>query len=146
MKPSNRRALIGLAVAVVLAILTWYVQGNESTSPTPDARAGSSASATVTGDDPESGLPWMSVEQLPAEGQQMLTLIDAGGPFARPRDGVTFENREELLPGEQRGYYHEYTVTTPGSGDRGARRIVTGDGGEFYYTDDHYQSFRRISR
>jgi ribonuclease T1 len=50
------------------------------------------------------------------------------------------------LPAKQLGYYREYTVVTPGSPDRGARRIVAGAGGEIYYTDDHYDSFREVLR
>jgi ribonuclease T1 len=85
------------------------------------------------------------VAELPLEARQTLALIRKGGPFPYARDGVTFGNREGLLPDKPRGYYREYTVKTPGSRDRGARRIVAGHGsGEFYYTDDHYRSFRRI--
>ncbi|MFJ9903091.1 ribonuclease domain-containing protein [Streptomyces sp. NPDC101152] len=86
------------------------------------------------------------VSQLPAEARQTLALIDKGGPFPYARDGVVFGNFEGLLPKHQRGYYHEYTVPTPGSRDRGARRIITGQGGEIYYTDDHYKSFRAVRR
>ncbi len=88
----------------------------------------------------------MRLADLPPEAADTLELIDAGGPFPEDRDGVTFENREELLPDEPRGYYREYTVPTPGSDDRGARRIVAGDGGELYWTGDHYSSFSRIQR
>ena len=73
-----------------------------------------------------------------------LRLIDAGGPFASEQDGTVFSNREGRLPAEPQGYYREYTVPTPGSPDRGARRLVTGEGGELYYTDDHYESFTEI--
>ncbi|MDX6357029.1 MAG: ribonuclease [Nocardioidaceae bacterium] len=82
---------------------------------------------------------------LPAEARQTLALIDSGGPFPYDQDGVVFENREGLLPDHDTGYYHEYTVSTPGSPDRGARRIITGSAGELYYTGDHYRSFERIS-
>lgn len=81
---------------------------------------------------------------LPPEARRTLELIRAGGPFPYRKDGTPFMNRERLLPEKPRGYYREYTVPTPGARDRGARRIVTGRGGEFYYTDDHYRSFRRI--
>jgi ribonuclease T1 len=81
---------------------------------------------------------------LPPEARQTLALIKAGGPFPYQRDGAVFGNRESLLPKRERGYYREYTVKTPGAKDRGARRIVGGRGGEYYYTDDHYRSFRRI--
>jgi ribonuclease T1 len=85
--------------------------------------------------------------ELPPEAAETVDLIDAGGPFPAPdRDGGTFGNREELLPDQPMGYYREYTVPTPGSGDRGARRIVAGDGDELYWTDDHYSSFSRIRR
>jgi ribonuclease T1 len=84
------------------------------------------------------------VDKLPAEARQTLALVKAGGPFPYQRDGAVFHNREGLLPKRNRGYYREYTVKTPGAKDRGARRIVAGQGDEFYYTDDHYRSFRRI--
>lgn len=83
---------------------------------------------------------------LPPEARQTLRLIQAGGPFPYQKDGSTFFNREQLLPQQARGYYREYTVPTPGARDRGARRIVTGGNPPtvFYYTADHYRSFRRI--
>jgi ribonuclease T1 len=84
------------------------------------------------------------VEKLPLEARQTVALIKSGGPFPYAQDGKTFQNREKHLPLRERGYYREYTVKTPGAQDRGARRIVSGRGGEFYYTEDHYRSFRRI--
>ena len=88
----------------------------------------------------------VSVSQLPAEAQAMLALVKKGGPFAYRQDGTVFGNREKLLPPQRSGYYHEYTVTTPGARDRGARRIISGGTPpvEFFYTDDHYRSFKRI--
>ena len=88
----------------------------------------------------------ISVDQLPQEARQTLQLIRQGGPFPHERDGVVFGNFERRLPREPRGYYHEYTVRTPGQHGRGARRIVAGGNPPrvFYYTDDHYQSFRQI--
>jgi ribonuclease T1 len=86
----------------------------------------------------------IALKQLPPEARQTLDLIRAGGPFPHSRDGVVFNNREGHLPKKERGYYREYTVTTPGTRGRGARRIVAGRAGEYYYTDDHYRSFRRI--
>lgn len=84
------------------------------------------------------------VGKLPAEARATLEAIKAGGPFPYRQDGRVFGNREMLLPRKSPGYYREYTVRTPGARDRGARRIVAGRDGEYYYTDDHYRSFRRI--
>lgn len=78
---------------------------------------------------------------LPPEARDTADLIAQGGPFPYPQDGTVFQNREDLLPDCPSGHYHEYTVETSGSPDRGARRIVTGDDGEHFYTDDHYASF-----
>ncbi len=97
-------------------------------------------------------LPAVAVAALPIEARHTLDLIKRGGPFPYPRDGVVFGNFEHRLPAQARGYYHEYTVPTPGKRGRGARRIVAGAGagrdartaGEAYYSDDHYRSFRRI--
>jgi ribonuclease T1 len=95
----------------------------------------------------------VALAELPAEANQTLRLIKQGGPFPYPhKDGSTFGNYEKRLPIQPRGYYSEYTVPTPGRRDRGARRIVAGNkphrnqhsSVEYYYTDDHYRSFRRI--
>lgn len=90
------------------------------------------------------GLRVVSPDQLPREARDTLALIAKGGPFPYDRDGIVFENREGILPRKSRGYYREYTVITPNSRDRGARRIVAGQGGELYYTADHYESFVRV--
>ena len=83
---------------------------------------------------------------LPAEARTTLKLIASGGPFPYDRDGVVFGNFEKRLPKQPRGYYHEYTVPTPGAHNRGARRIIAGGEppGDFWYTDDHYETFRKI--
>jgi ribonuclease T1 len=81
---------------------------------------------------------------LPKEARDALALIQRGGPYPYAKDGAVFGNREARLPKQARGYYHEYTVKTPGERTRGARRIIAGKGGEYYYSDDHYNSFRRI--
>jgi ribonuclease T1 len=90
--------------------------------------------------------PTQRADGLPPEAAATLQLIERGGPFPHRQDGTVFQNRERLLPQKPQGYYREYTVPTPGARDRGARRIVTGgDPPEvFYYTDDHYRSFRVI--
>jgi ribonuclease T1 len=81
---------------------------------------------------------------LPLEAATTLRLIKQGGPFPYSRDGVVFGNYEKRLPRKRRGYYHEYTVKTPGMRSRGARRIVCGQAAECYYTADHYETFKRI--
>ena len=93
----------------------------------------------------------VTLSSLPPEAKRTLQLIKQGGPFPYPKkDGSTFGNYEKRLPYQPRGHYREYTVPTPGSTDRGARRIVAGGGdraatsGEYYYTGDHYRTFRRI--
>ncbi|WP_174315812.1 ribonuclease domain-containing protein [Streptomyces sp. CB01881] len=83
---------------------------------------------------------------LPSQAHDTLALIDQGGPFPYSQDGVVFRNREHFLPSHTTGYYHEYTVITPGSPTRGARRIITGQKvHEDYYTADHYASFRLVN-
>ncbi len=93
-------------------------------------------------------LPEIAVADLPKEGREVLALIHNGGPFHYDRDGVVFGNYERLLPAQRRGYYHEYTVRTPGAKNRGARRIICGGPVKApeacYYTSDHYRSFSRI--
>lgn len=88
-------------------------------------------------------LPEVPAAELPKEARATLALVRQGGPFPYRKDGATFGNFEQRLPIRARGYYREYTVPTPGARDRGARRIVAG-GGEYYYTDDHYRSFKRV--
>lgn len=93
----------------------------------------------------------VSLSELPAEARQTERLVRAGGPFLYGKDGVVFSNRERALPRQPRGYYREYTVRTPGSRDRGAKRIVCGgqqprEPEACFYTEDHYASFRRIVR
>jgi ribonuclease T1 len=143
------RWVLLLLAAVIL--VTWLlVDGTSTTTPTTDPRPTTSETTEDTGGDggtdPDSGLPIVQVSDLPPEAAETLDLIDAGEPFPEERDGATFENREDLLPDHPVGYYKEYTVPTPGSDDRGARRIVLGRGGELYYTGDHYSSFSRIAR
>lgn len=127
--PISRFALTG----ILLVALTAGVQAREWFG----SRANEPASQET-----------IALAELPAQGQRTYVAILNGGPFRHEKDGVVFGNRERLLPQERRGHYREYTVDTPGSRDRGARRIVCG--GEpttpsvCWYTADHYASFRRI--
>lgn len=134
-----------LLVAALAVLALWLAPGllGDSGSSGSDSR-GSSVSGADS--DPASGLPWVPVSELPAQARDTLELIDAGGPFPYDQDGSVFYNNEGILPDRDRGYYHEYTVETPGSDDRGARRIVAGAEGELYWTEDHYESFERIRR
>jgi guanyl-specific ribonuclease Sa len=93
---------------------------------------------------PGDRLATIRLDRLPKEAHDTIRLIARNGPFPYRQDGVVFENREGRLPRKPGGYYREYTVVTPGSSDRGARRLVRGSQEELFYTDDHYDSFRRV--
>ncbi|MDA3643452.1 ribonuclease [Saccharopolyspora indica] len=84
----------------------------------------------------------VNLSELPPEATDTVNLIKKGGPYPYPQDGTVFQNREGILPDCETGYYREYTVETPGSDDRGARRFVVGEAGEYFYTEDHYESFK----
>jgi ribonuclease T1 len=120
----TRRPLIALVALVVALAIGYSVQALSS---------GTSQIDTVR------------LSSLPPQAGETVRLIEHGGPFPYPRnDGEVFHNSEHRLPSEPDGYYHEYTVPTPGSPDRGARRIITGAAGQFWYTPDHYETFEKI--
>ena len=136
-----------LALLLVLAGIAYLIQpaaGAPAAGP-----AAQIAECAVRADDgpgaAESRLPVRPLCALPAEAGHTWELIAAGGPFPYDRDGIVFNNRERLLPQHPSGWYHEYTVPTPGSDDRGARRLITGGSRgpeqQVYFTDDHYESF-----
>jgi ribonuclease T1 len=140
-------ALGVLLLVVVLALLGWFGLDTITADPTSSTSPRAPSSAASASTDPETGLLWVAVSELPAEARRTLTLIDSGGPFPYSKDGARFGNFERLLPTRPRGFYQEYTVPTPGTAGRGARRIVTGDEERlFFYTADHYASFKRIKR
>ena len=126
----NRRrisaALIGLIVLVLGGWTIKEVVSGDAPAEVPGA---------------SSGLPVAVLSSLPPETSETLRLVRSGGPFPHRQDGTEFGNREKLLPTKESGYYHEYTVPTPGAPDRAARRLVTGSASELYYTGDHYRSF-----
>jgi guanyl-specific ribonuclease Sa len=132
---------VRLAILLIAAFAAaeWWSTHAPSEEPATVAVDGSS-------DATRAGAEARHPSFLPPEAIATLEAIGRGGPYPYDRDGTVFQNRERLLPVRPRGYYREYTVETPGSRDRGARRIVTG--GEppevYYYTDDHYRSFRRV--
>ena len=119
-------------------------RGSPSTSVGSPSASGGFPSAAATSGVPDWHGGVIARRDLPPEALETLRLIDRGGPFPYRQDGGTFFNRERHLPPRPSGYYREYTVETPGSSDRGPRRIVTGAGGEAYYTSDHYATFRLI--
>ena len=126
----------GLALIVGAAFVVSPLRAGARTAAEQEPQAGVSADVVALSD-------------LPREGRATYALILSGGPFAHAKDGTVFGNRERILPRQQRGYYREYTVRTPGSRDRGARRIVCGGSvpqqpDACYYTSDHYSSFRKI--
>ena len=129
----------GLTIAVALLGSTAAV----------NLGAAAQASNGLTARDARPALGTVALAALPAEAQQTERLVRSGGPFPYEKDGIVFGNREQMLPGQPRGFYREYTVRTPGSQDRGARRIVCGgrqprEPEACFYTEDHYNSFHRI--
>ena len=149
-----RLRAIGAVVALVVLglLLLWGGSEEEKVPPSPASNSTStststSARAPSASRDPETGLPVVTLASLPPEARRTVELIERGGPFPYAKDGSVFGNRERLLPVRSSGWYREYTVPTPGEDDRGARRIVTGDGDrELFWTDDHYASFARVRR
>ncbi|BDH06877.1 MULTISPECIES: ribonuclease domain-containing protein [Streptomyces] len=122
-----RTTRIGAAAALLSALLV----GGTVSATTADAATASVGS--------------ICYGALPSQAHDTLDLIEQGGPYPYSQDGVVFQNREGVLPGQSSGYYHEYTVITPGESTRGARRVVTGqDYEEDYYTSDHYATFDLI--
>lgn len=147
----RRRHLGLIAIIVLLGLWLWSKRlGNGDAdvpvpSPTPATQVAEAANTEATrapAGDPASRYP----DFLPTEAHEVLDRIASGGPFAYRQDGGVFQNRERRLPPRPGGYYREYTVVTPGSDDRGARRIITGGDPpvEYWYSDDHYRSFRRF--
>ncbi|MGO4457348.1 ribonuclease domain-containing protein [Streptomyces sp. M-16] len=144
------RSLLRVLGALFLcAMLVGAAGCGGKSAPPPAASAGAGTGASAGGRDVPGwarGMATVRADALPQQAREVLSLIDRGGPYAYRQDGTVFGNFEKALPKQKRGYYHEFTVRTPGERDRGARRIVTGGGGEFYYTDDHYQTFEAVLR
>ncbi|MBC9715695.1 guanine-specific ribonuclease N1 and T1 [Streptomyces sp. TRM66268-LWL] len=140
--------LVRVLVGALCALLLVGCSGGRGGGPSADPSASAAASTSPPVSTPAWAKGFVTVTEasLPAEARQTLRLIDAGGPFPYEKDGSTFGNYERVLPRQKRGYYREYTVRTPRERDRGARRIVTGRGGEFFYTDDHYDTFKAVLR
>ncbi|MFH8590367.1 ribonuclease [Streptomyces rimosus] len=144
MKIPPRITRFGAAGALASALLV----GGPAVAATPTtATAPVAHSATVRPALHVKAVGDICYSKLPSQAHDTLNLIAKGGPYPYPKDGTVFSNREGILPKQKSGYYHEYTVKTPGSPDRGARRIVTGEKkDEDYYTADHYKSFDLVDR
>lgn len=135
--------LLGLGLMLLVAWvvgLAFPTAPGETGKSAPDA----SPSGAVSPRGAQEASDSSNLGQLPPEALETLALIKQGGPFPYTKDGTVFQNREGRLPQQARGYYREYTVPTPGARNRGARRIVAGEPGEYYYTHDHYRTFMRI--
>jgi ribonuclease T1 len=134
-------------MAVILSGLLWLL-GGCAAPPVPPGEDHQPASAVIAqgqASDRKAHTGATVTSKLPAEARLVLESIRRGPPYPYAKDGTTFQNREGRLPGKSRGYYREFTVRTPGQENRGARRIIVGDGGELFYTDDHYRTFREIT-
>ena len=131
--------IVSVTALAAALLIGGPVAASASTAPDQHAPTSTAYSITAVGD--------ICYSALPAQAHDTLDLIEAGGPYPYPQDDTVFSNREGILPSQSSGYYHEYTVVTPGSPDRGARRIVTGEkNDEDYYTADHYESFDLVDR
>jgi ribonuclease T1 len=146
--PARQAALTATQIPARRATVTAAATPSQTRTPKRQASAtptrSSTRRATATPTVALSGLPTIQYDKLPVQARDTIALIQSGGPFPYRQDGAVFQNRERLLPTRPNGYYHEYTVKTPGSPDRGARRIIAGGKGELYYTDDHYDSFKQV--
>ncbi len=137
--------LIGSAGAMALALLLNGCTSSSGAAPAQHGNPASNGIACSSSNTRPAGMPVLTLAQLPPQAVATLRLIAAGGPYPYAADNTVYGNYSGTLPHERRGYYHEFTVVTPGSTTRGARRVVTGAGGEDYYTSDHYASFDWIA-
>ncbi len=125
----------GIAATLIFATTQPAICGSTASLSSPPVRT------SVT-----TRIPLISIDQLPPEASQTIQLIERGGRFPYRQDGTVFGNRERRLPVAPYRTYHEYTVPTPGSSTRGARRIITAPQHVYYYTGDHYRSFQQVVR
>ncbi|GAB2743968.1 hypothetical protein GCM10027174_17040 [Salinifilum aidingensis] len=139
---TSTRPLVAALFAAVLVLAPAGAAAAEAPAAGTPAAAAPPAQVAAAPCGDTSEFERVDLSQLPPEAADTVELIQQGGPFPYPQDGQTFENREGILPDCAEGYYKEYTVETPGEDDRGARRFVVGRGEEYFYTADHYESFR----
>ncbi|MFF3112266.1 ribonuclease [Kitasatospora sp. NPDC057904] len=141
---SHSKASGSSTTAAAAAVNSAGSPGAKSQAPKPSPPAGRTPAPSGTWVPADPALADVCRTKLPSQAQDTLGLIDKGGPYPYNRDGIVFENRESRLPKKSDGYYHEFTVVTPGSNDRGTRRVVTGGAGEQYWSPDHYATFQEI--
>lgn len=142
---SRKRITVALGALIALILVGWLIRtvtSDESKTNTSPATTVSATSEAVSGNSGQRDTP---LSRLPIEAAATWRLIQSGGPFPYPhKDGTEFRNSERRLPPKAKGYYREYTVPTPGERTRGARRLVTGQSAELYYTADHYVTFVKV--
>ncbi|MFI5807067.1 ribonuclease domain-containing protein [Streptomyces sp. NPDC051561] len=139
MRIPPRIAVIGSAATLATALLAGGAVAAPASAPVAQVAVNQVAVVQIA------AVGEICHSELPPQAHDTLGLIEKGGPFPYEQDGTVFKNREGILPSQTNGYYHEYTVVTPGAPTRGARRIVTGDKAqEDYYTGDHYKSFSLV--
>ena len=156
---SKLTLVVVAAVALLAGVLLTLAFKNGSSATTSTAATPTTQTGGSTGNNgkslttvsrgsttkPNGSFATIKASELPPEGRTTLKLIASNGPFPFPKnDGVVFSNIEKILPKQAKGYYHEYTVITPGAPTRGTRRIITGKDGTKYYTNDHYKSFKIV--
>lgn len=143
-----RRSFAAILLASSLSLTACQSSSGTTSSPAEPSSARPATSNQAAAAD--SGLDPCALDSLPKEATETVASIHSGGPYVARKDGSTFGNRERVLPLKPQGFYREYTVETPGSSDRGARRVVTGGNPKkhpswYFYTDDHYGSFCQIT-
>lgn len=163
MTGARRGRTVGILVLLAVLLIGWLWWRGPGPTQTSGSVAPTRTQSSRTQAPRTDGMPVLQADQLPAEGQQVLRALREGGPFRYSKDGTVYQNRNGALPNRPRGHYREFTVATPGEGDRGARRLVVGGCGaqresrrggvwaqpcsqanEVFYTADHYESFRRV--
>ncbi|MER5729288.1 ribonuclease domain-containing protein [Streptomyces sp. NPDC002138] len=144
--PRQLLRLLGAVFLCVALVGAAGCAGKKDPAPAGGSPSGSASPRTSATPGWAKGMKTVRAAELPEQARDTLALIDKGGPYPYRQDNTVFGNFEKVLPQQKRGYYHEFTVKTPGSRDRGARRIITGQGSEFFYTDDHYSTFKAVLR
>jgi ribonuclease T1 len=140
------RSVVSLVAVVLVVLVSLWLSGGLSPGDDASGSPGGTSQQQGSRHGGQGNIGTIAYDVLPPQARETIGLIDRGGPFPYRQDDGVFGNREGLLPQAPNGTYREYTVETPGSDDRGARRLIKARDGTLYYTDDHYQSFRKVLR